>query len=69
MKSQRQARNLALNKLGKNPVKVEKYKWRSANGKWQYRAKPSDIADRHIHLEELDPKTGEVIRNFHLRWE
>ena len=28
------------------------------DGKWQYRAKPGDVADNHIHLEELNPKTG-----------
>ncbi len=67
-KSERQARNLARQKIGKDPVQVEKYKWRSRDGKWQYRAKPGDVADKHIHLEELNPKTGEVLQNIHLRW-
>jgi hypothetical protein len=40
----------------------------SKNGKWQYRAKPGDVMDNYIHLEELNPKTGEVIQNLHLRW-
>jgi hypothetical protein len=67
-KSERHARNIARQKLGSNPVQVGKNKWRSKNGKWQYRAKPGDTKDRHIHLEELDPKTGEVLQNYHLRW-
>lgn len=67
-RSEGEARALARERLGSNPVEVERFKWRSADGKWQYRAKPSDVADNHIHLEELDPKTGEVIQNLHLRW-
>jgi len=35
---------------------------------WQYRYKPDDVADRQIHLEELNPKTGAVTNNYHLRW-
>jgi uncharacterized protein (DUF952 family) len=53
--------------LGKNPIKVGN-KWRSADGVWQYRAKPGDVMDGHIHLERLDPSTGEVIENWHFRW-
>jgi hypothetical protein len=49
-------------------VEVEPNKWRSADGKWQYRAKPGDVLDNHVHLEELDPNTGEVLQNLHLRW-
>ena len=50
---------------------------RSKNGKWQYRAKEGDLKGHpnhkkpskpHVHLEELNPKTGEVIRNYHLYW-
>ncbi len=67
-KSQGEARALARTKLGSNPIEIEPGKWRSADGKWQYRAKPGDVADRHIHLEELNPQTGEVIQNVHLRW-
>ncbi|VAW62671.1 Rhs-family protein [hydrothermal vent metagenome] len=72
--SERDARNLARKKLGKNPVQVEENKWRSADGKWQYRAKPGDLKGHgpndtpHIHLEKLNPKTGEVLENWHLRW-
>jgi RHS repeat-associated protein len=66
--SEAEARALARAKLGKNPVEVEPNKWRSADGKWQYRAKPGDVGDNHIHLEELDPATGTVKRNLHLRW-
>jgi hypothetical protein len=68
MKSERDARALARTKIGKNPVQVEPNKWRSADGRWQYRAKPGDLADRHIHIEQLNPQTGEVIQNAHLRW-
>lgn len=67
-KSEREARNVARTKLGKNPIQVEPNKWRSRDGKWQYRAKPGDLKDKHIHLEELNPKTGEVLQNYHLRW-
>jgi RHS repeat-associated protein len=67
-KSEREARNLARQKLGKNPVEIEPGKWRSADGKWQFRAKPGDISEGHIHLEQLNPQTGEVLQNFHLRW-
>jgi hypothetical protein len=67
-KSEREARNLARTKLGKNPVEVGPNKWRSADGKWQYRAKPGDLKDNHIHIEELNPETGEVLQNYHLRW-
>ena len=67
-KTEREARNLARQKLGKNPIQVEPNKWRSVDGKWQYRAKPGDLKENHIHLEELNPKTGEVLQNLHLRW-
>jgi hypothetical protein len=43
-------------------------KFRSIDGKWQYRAKPGDLVDGHIDLEELNPVTGEVKQNLHLRW-
>jgi RHS repeat-associated protein len=66
--SEGEARTLAREKLGRNPVEVEPNKWRSTDGKWQYRAKPADVNDNHVHLEELDPRTGEVIQNLHLRW-
>lgn len=62
------ARALAREKLGKNAVEISPNKWRSADGKWQYRAKPGDVSNGHIHLEELDTQTGEVLQNLHLRW-
>jgi len=67
-KSEWEARHYAKKKLGKNAVKVGDHKWRSANGKWQYRAAPGDIKDSHVNLEELDPKTGKVLQNLHLKW-
>ena len=73
-KSERAARNLARGKIGKNPVKVEANKFRSADGKWQYRAKSGDLKGHgagdspHIHIEKINPKTGEVLENWHLRW-
>jgi RHS repeat-associated protein len=67
-KSEGEARAFACQKLGKNPVQIEPGKWRSLDGKWQYRAKPNDVSDMHVHLEEIDPATGEVIQNVHLRW-
>lgn len=68
MASERDARNLARGKLGSDPVEVAPNKWRSQDGRWQYRAKPGDVADKHIHLEQLNPKSGEVLQNVHLRW-
>ena len=67
-KSEGEARQIARQKLGTNPVKIAPGKWRSADGKWQYRAKPGDVVENHVHLEELNPQTGEVIQNLHLRW-
>jgi len=67
-KSEGEARALARQKVGSNAVMVEEGKLRSADGTWQYRAKPSDLAENHIHLEQLNPVTGEVIQNVHLRW-
>ena len=66
--SEREARNFARTKIGKNPIQVGDNKLRSANGVWQYRAKPCDLVQNHIHLERLNPKTGEVLTNWHLRW-
>jgi predicted secreted hydrolase len=66
--SEREARQLAREQLGHMPVEVEPGKWRSRDGKWQYRAKPTDVAQRHVHIEELDPLTGEVLQNYHLGW-
>jgi len=68
MATERDARNLAREKIGSDPVQVGRNKWRSRDGRWQYRAKDGDIADRHIHLEQLNPRTGEVTQNLHLRW-
>jgi RHS repeat-associated protein len=65
--SEGEARAFARAKLGSNPIEVEAWKWRSANGKWQYRAKPGDLMDNHIHLEEL-LENGEIKQNLHLRW-
>jgi hypothetical protein len=67
-KSEGEARAFARTQLGSDAVEVEPGKWRSADGKWQYRAKPGDVMDNHVHLEELNPRTGEVIQNLHLRW-
>jgi hypothetical protein len=36
-------------------------KMRSRNGVWQYRAEPVDTRLNHVHLERLDPSTGEVL--------
>jgi len=63
-----EARALARTKLGKDTVEVAPGKWRSADGKWQYRAKPGDVSENHVHLERLNPETGEVIENWHLNF-
>lgn len=73
-KSEGEARALAREKLGKNPVNLGDNKLRSQNGVWQYRAKEVDLgghggkSDPHIHLEKLDPSTGEVLENWHFYW-
>jgi hypothetical protein len=60
--------------LGKGAVEIEPGKFRSQDGRWQYRAKGDDLAGRHsdgtshIHLERLNPETGEVLTNWHLQW-
>ena len=66
--SEGHARQLAREKLGANPVSVGDNKFRSVDGKWQYRAKPVDTTRNHVHLERLDPETGEVLENWHLCW-
>ncbi|MDO3413390.1 polymorphic toxin-type HINT domain-containing protein, partial [Saccharibacillus sp. CPCC 101409] len=62
------ARAFAREKVGKDPVYIGDNKYRSANGKWQYRAKPIDTNDNHVHLERLNPETGTVIENWHLNY-
>jgi len=72
--SERDARSFARTVLGKDPVQVETGKLRSADGGWQYRGKVADLEGHHpgdpphIHLERLDPETGEVLENWHLYW-
>jgi hypothetical protein len=44
--------------VGKNAVQVAPGKIRSANGVWQYRAKPVDYLNNHVHIEKLDPEKG-----------
>jgi RHS repeat-associated protein len=63
------ARAVAREKVGADPVQVGAGKLRSIDGKWQYRAKPGDVADGHVHLERLNPRTGEVTTNWHLSWD
>ena len=67
--SERQARNFARTKVGHAPNQTGVGKLVSQNGRWQYRAKPGDLAQNHIHLEKLNPITGEVLVNYHLRWD
>ena len=67
-KSEREAGNIARQKLGSNPIYVGLNKWRSRDGVWQYRARPGDLSEKHVHLERLNPATGEVLYNLHLRW-
>jgi RHS repeat-associated protein len=72
--SERAARSFARTKIGSDPVEIEPGKLRSQDGRWQYRAKPNDLVGHgtgdspHVHLERLDPITGEVLENWHLRW-
>lgn len=66
--SEGEARSEARKMIGRAPVKFDENKLRSENGRWQYRAKPSDVGVRHIHLEKIDVDTGRVISNLHLHW-
>lgn len=66
--SEREARALAREKVGHNPIEVAPHKLRTQDGAWQYRAKPGDADKGHVHLERLNPKTGEVLENWHLNW-
>ena len=66
--SEGHARQLAREKLGKDAVDIGDNKWRSADGRWQYRAKPDDVSKNHVHLERIDPETGAVLENWHLYW-
>jgi hypothetical protein len=66
--SEGEARAFARQKVGSDPVKVGPNKLRSQDGRWQYRAKPGDTKLNHVHLERLDPRTGEVLDNWHLYW-
>lgn len=38
------------------------------NGVYQYRVKPVDVNKNHIHIEKLNPNTGEVLINWHLNY-
>jgi hypothetical protein len=73
-KSERDARSFARTALGRNPVEIEPGKLRSVDGRWQYRGKVADLEGHgpgdspHVHLERLNPETGEVLENWHLRW-
>lgn len=59
---------MARTKIGKKPLKVESGKMRSSDGRWQYRSKECDVNQNHIHLEKMNPLTGEVLENWHLKW-
>jgi hypothetical protein len=68
-----EARAYVWQYLGKKPVKLPDSKYRSRDGVWQFRAKLEDVLGEHgkspythIHLEKLDPKTGEVLINNHI---
>lgn len=55
------------------PKREAHEQWRSRDGKYQYRAKPGDIQGHngnpgHVHVEKLNPKTGEALENWHLQW-
>ncbi|QUE88008.1 DNRLRE domain-containing protein [Exiguobacterium alkaliphilum] len=58
--------------LGQGFVKISNGKWRSKDGKRQFRAKPNDVAGRHgkigphVHFEFLNHKR-EVLKNVHIR--
>jgi hypothetical protein len=64
----------ARRKLGPNQISGapfgEPYKWRNPSQTMQLRAKPGDINDvrPHIHIEIMNPRTGQVLTNWHLYW-
>jgi hypothetical protein len=70
--SEGDARAHARKHIRKDPLQLDENKYRSRDGRWQYRARPGDVAGDargpHVHLEHIDPETGEVLRNVHLRW-
>jgi uncharacterized protein RhaS with RHS repeats len=66
-----EAGDYAMKHIGGDPVQVSTGKVRSSDGRWQFRGKPNDISGAHgggshMHLEELNPVTGQVINNQHL---
>jgi hypothetical protein len=67
-RSEGEARFEAMRKIGNNPVEIEQGKWRSFDGRWQYRANPIDLGSNHVHLERLNPATGQVLQNWHFRF-
>jgi hypothetical protein len=52
---------------GREPVQIEPNKWRSRDGRWQYRTSHAD-EDKHFNLDRIDPDSGFVIRDNHLRF-
>jgi hypothetical protein len=59
-------------RLGKRTVELGDNKWRSRNDRYQYRSKPIDTHRKdnpHVHLEKLEPETGEVLENWHFHHE
>ena len=66
--SEGQARSFARTQVGHNPIPNGEGKLVSTDMRWQYRAKSIDFMNGHIHLERLNPETGEVIINYHLWW-
>ena len=68
MNSEKAARRTARKQLGRNPIKIRKGKYRSRDGRRQYRALHDDVKKRHVHFETIDPKTGKVIKNIHYKW-
>lgn len=77
--TERKARVFARQYSGAT-IKIGDYKYRNPNGRYQYRAKSDDTMGHvinhptrergipHIHVEKLNPRTGEVIENFHIYW-
>lgn len=54
--------------MGTNPVPVAPEKWRSANGRWQYRAKPVDYNQNHVHMERWIQRPDMLRKTGILRW-
>ena len=60
--SEGEARNVARQKVGSDPVDLGDNKLRSEDGRWQYRAKPGDVEQYHVHLKNSIQRLGKCFK-------